>query len=181
MRLAASTQQPVARQVAEAVVDELELVDVEEQHRDLAVGSLGARERVIEAIDEERAVRQSREGIGQGLAYRVGCSRRGERHARVLGEEPERVGVRLAELAMVLGRDHQAADDLAVTVHGAAMAARRPFAASILMSPSPAAVGVRDQQSLLDDRPAADTLVTGPRRSTRAERSSTPVLAASTT
>ena len=67
-------QQPVAGQVAEAVVDELELVDVEEEHGDLAVGALGSRERVIEAIDEERAVRQSREGIGQGLPYRV-CRR----------------------------------------------------------------------------------------------------------
>ena len=69
-------QQPVAGQVAEAVVDELELVDVEEQHGDLAVRALGSCKCVIEAIDEERAVRQPREGICQGLPHRVGRARR---------------------------------------------------------------------------------------------------------
>ena len=48
-------QQAVAGQVAETVVDELELVDVEEQHGDLTVRTLGSCECVIEAIDEEGA------------------------------------------------------------------------------------------------------------------------------
>ena len=86
-------QEPVAGEVAEAVVHELELVDVEEEHRDLAVGPLRPRERVVESIDEEGAIREARERIGQRLADRVGRSRRREGDSGVFGEEAERVGV----------------------------------------------------------------------------------------
>ena len=37
-------EQLVADDVAEAVVDELEAVEVEEQHRDVALGAFGARQ-----------------------------------------------------------------------------------------------------------------------------------------
>ena len=38
----------------EAVVDQLEAVEVEEQHRDVAAGALGACQRVREAVDEQQ-------------------------------------------------------------------------------------------------------------------------------
>ena len=123
----------------EAVVDELELVDVEEQDGDLFLRALGARKSVVEAVDEERTVRQPGERIGQRLAHRVGGARRRERHARVLGEERERAGRGLVERVVAHGGDHEAADDSTVAIdrsrHG------RPEAAAartwIPASPSP--------------------------------------------
>ena len=51
-------QQLVADLVAEAVVDRLEVVEVDEQHGDLA--ELGGREPVVEDVHQVRAVRQAR-------------------------------------------------------------------------------------------------------------------------
>ena len=53
-------QQLVAGGVAEAVVDELEPVEVEEEDRDRGLASLGLSERPPEAVEEEAAVRQAR-------------------------------------------------------------------------------------------------------------------------
>ena len=53
-------EQPVAGRVAEAVVDHLEPVEVEEQHGDAARGSLGVGELAPEPLDEEQAVRADR-------------------------------------------------------------------------------------------------------------------------
>ena len=49
--------------MAVAVVDQLEVVDVDEQHADEPVGAPLARERVAAAVVEERAVRQLRERV----------------------------------------------------------------------------------------------------------------------
>ena len=57
----------VAGGVAEAVVDELELVEVEEEHRDRGLAPGGHREGVLEPIEEEVAVGQAGEGIMEGL------------------------------------------------------------------------------------------------------------------
>jgi hypothetical protein len=56
-------QQLVARVVAEAVVDQLEAVDVSEEHRVRLVASARTPDRVIEVIEEEATVRQGRERV----------------------------------------------------------------------------------------------------------------------
>ena len=62
-------QQPVSRLVAERVVDELEAVEVEEEDggRRLRGGALGTADRLVEAVEEEHAVRQA----GEGVVHRV--------------------------------------------------------------------------------------------------------------
>ena len=59
-------QQLVAALVAEPVVDELEAVDVEPEHRGGAAVARGERERVVDAVDEQRAVRQPGQRIVEG-------------------------------------------------------------------------------------------------------------------
>ena len=98
------------------------------------------------------------ERIGQGLAHRVGSARRRERHAGVLGEERERAGLRLGELAVAHRGDHEAPDDGAVAVDGRRHGRAYAVGGEHLDLALAAAVRVRDQQSLLDDRPAADAL-----------------------
>src|SRR3954452_454770 len=58
-------QEAVAGGVAERVVDELEAVEVHEQHGDVAGLAARAYQGVPEAVEEERAVRQAGEGIVQ--------------------------------------------------------------------------------------------------------------------
>jgi hypothetical protein len=57
--------------VAEAVVDELEPVEVEEQDRDGGVAPRRVVEGESKAVDEQYAVRQARERVVQGLASRL--------------------------------------------------------------------------------------------------------------
>ncbi len=58
-------QQLVAARVAEAVVDDLEAVQVQEQHRraGLRVAALGAADRLVQAVQEQHAVRQAGERV----------------------------------------------------------------------------------------------------------------------
>ena len=58
-------QQLVAAIVAEPVVDDLEAVDAEPEHGDGAAVAGGERERVVDAVDEQRAVRQPRQRVVQ--------------------------------------------------------------------------------------------------------------------
>jgi hypothetical protein len=106
-------QQAVAGAVAQRVVDRLEVVEVEQEHRDaVAVGrrgvraaaGLGAGERVGEAVAEEGAVGQAGERVVEGLvrelrlaAAQVGDGARqpGERAAQRAHELPQLVGGRL--------------------------------------------------------------------------------------
>ena len=60
-------EQRVAGVVAEAVVDELEPVEVEEQHRDGCVVTPGAREGEHEELEEQRAIRKSGQRVVMGL------------------------------------------------------------------------------------------------------------------
>ena len=53
-------QQLVADLVAERVVDGLEVVEVDEQHRDALAAAARVGQRVADAVLEERAVRQAR-------------------------------------------------------------------------------------------------------------------------
>jgi hypothetical protein len=56
-------EQVIAGAVAEAVVDLLEAIEVDEQHREHLFGSVGAGERLVEAIPKERAVRKVGETV----------------------------------------------------------------------------------------------------------------------
>jgi hypothetical protein len=119
-------QQVVAGAVAQAVVDELEVVDVEEEdrHPGLAAVRLGQCDR--EAVDEERAVRQPGEGIVQSLMADVGL---GSAALCGLGQQ---VGDRVHEVELVLserapvGRlDREDAERRAAAVDRHADGARR--------------------------------------------------------
>ncbi len=61
-------QQRVARGVAQAVVDYLEAVQVEEQHRHLPALSLRARQGVSEPIAQQGAIGQAGQRVGEGQA-----------------------------------------------------------------------------------------------------------------
>ena len=59
-------KQGVAKQVTKAVVDELEAVEVEEQHREMLVGvTVRSGHRHSQPVEEQRAVRQPRQGVVQ--------------------------------------------------------------------------------------------------------------------
>jgi hypothetical protein len=89
--------------VAEVVVDRLEVVEIEEEDRDRAVAPVHARERVLEAVHEERAVRQLRQRVlerllGKAVESRVldGAKR------RVLDDERPLERELLDELALLV-------------------------------------------------------------------------------
>ena len=65
--LAESDEELIARAVSEAVVDDLEAVEIEEEHGEQLASALGARQGEGEAIDEERSVGQAGEGVEEGL------------------------------------------------------------------------------------------------------------------
>ncbi len=68
---ACSSWSPVC--VAERVVDDLEAVEVEEQHRGAALGvvALGAADRLVEAVDEQHAVGQAGERVVQRVVLQA--------------------------------------------------------------------------------------------------------------
>ena len=112
-------EQFIAGDVAEAVVDGLELVEVAEQDRDVGAGRLGARERLTQPIAQQGPVGKLRERVVQRLVDRVlNGAGVGQGDARVLGEGDEdlalggRVGV-VGEFA----RDDEAADDGPALAH----------------------------------------------------------------
>ena len=67
-------EEPVAHLVAEAVVDELEAVEVEEHERHAVVLALGPAQRQLQAVHEQHAVGEPGElvvhrSVGQALAH----------------------------------------------------------------------------------------------------------------
>ena len=57
----------VARRVAEAVVDGLEVVEVDEQHGELAAVALEPRRRVVDAVAEQRLVGEAGQRVVERL------------------------------------------------------------------------------------------------------------------
>ena len=55
----------------EAVVDGLEVVEVDEHHRDLRDASGGAHQCVLDAIGEERAIGELRHRVVEGLVRQL--------------------------------------------------------------------------------------------------------------
>ena len=112
-------QQLVARGVPEGVVDVLEHVEVDEQDGRPGLPALGARERMLEPIDEQQPVRKTRERVVERLVQRVlDRLRVGEREAGVLGEGDEHLALGLrVDAAGTMGGDDEAADDLPALAH----------------------------------------------------------------
>ncbi len=69
-------QHLVAGRVAEAVVDRLEVVEVEEDHGDARVLARRAGERVVDAVGEQRSVGQPGDGVVEGLVRELLLERR---------------------------------------------------------------------------------------------------------
>ena len=118
------SQQLVAGVVAHAVVDQLEVVEVEEEDPDRRAGDGAALERVVERVDEAEPVGQAGErvvqdAVAQGLVGDVALDRVGEHVGRgldevnVLGREAIRFGgvdVEHAEgLLLAIDHDREAA------------------------------------------------------------------------
>ena len=81
--LGGRAQQLVANRVAEAVIDRLEVVEIDEDHRELAVVAPAARERQRQAILEQRPVGEAGELVVERLVAELVL----ERHA--LGDVAE--------------------------------------------------------------------------------------------
>ena len=64
-------QHLVAARVPERVVDELEPVEVDEQHRGVRLHAATARERVLQAVDEHHAVAQAGELVVRGAVAQL--------------------------------------------------------------------------------------------------------------
>ncbi len=69
--LADLEQDPVAGGVAEAVVDRLEVVEVDEDDGQADVVAAGAGDGVADALDEQRAVGEARDRVVEGLVLRA--------------------------------------------------------------------------------------------------------------
>ena len=63
-------EQVVAGGVAEAVVDRLEAVEVDEQDGDLDPSAGGRAERLLDPVEEEGPVRQAGQRVVEGLVHR---------------------------------------------------------------------------------------------------------------
>ena len=103
-------EQLVAGGVAEGVVDRLEVVEVDEQHRHGLAGAAAAQQRVVDAVAEQRAVGEVGERVVEGLVREL-LLQLGEARDRLLevtvlqrragldGERLEEVQVALVEAA----------------------------------------------------------------------------------
>ncbi len=67
-RWALALQHAIALAMAEAVVDRLEVVEVDEQHRHAAVAALADGQCVLDAIAEQRAIREKGQRVMKGEA-----------------------------------------------------------------------------------------------------------------
>ena len=115
-------QDPVAGGVAEAVVDGLEVVEVDEQHSHPDAVAEGPRDRVADALVEQRPVGEVGDRIVEGLVGELLLERLALRDVAAVQDDPtdrgvaEEVGVEDLEVtqAAVLVRE-QAVDHLGAT------------------------------------------------------------------
>ena len=111
-------QQLVADRVAEAVVDRLEVVEIDEDHRELAVVAPAARERQRQAILEQRPVGEAGEVVVERLVAELLLER--DAIGDVAEVEQDPVDQRIADVVV---RDHL--DRSIVAVGGAQANAQR--------------------------------------------------------
>ena len=113
-------QELVTGTVAQAVVHQLEVVEVDEGHRgDRRVGASDASQSMLDAVEEERPVRQAGEGIVEGLVAELVLERAAT--GDVADGEHDPVHVRVVEEVHPddLGMDHRVVGPQQPGVHGA--------------------------------------------------------------
>ena len=86
-------QQTVAGRVSERVVDRLEVVEVHEQDRHRQVGARQALQRVLDAVAEERAVREPGDRVVEGLVRQLLLERLALRDVPGVQDDPLHVGI----------------------------------------------------------------------------------------
>jgi hypothetical protein len=106
-------QQLVADQMTQRVVDELEAVQVQEQHGGVGALAVGACEVVLEAIKQQRAVAQAGEPVGDRAKRSVVGARDRQRHLHVLAVGRHRGAVLFGPAAVLGGGDDEGADHVA--------------------------------------------------------------------
>ena len=127
----------VAGRVAERVVDQLEAVEIGEEHGHPPARPVRTGQCLVEAVEDEAAVGQPGQrvvgglvhGVVEGAAHPVDGGRVVEGERGVLGEGEEHLLLGGGVVAGLERSDEEAADDGAVAVDGAAMAERRPWEA----------------------------------------------------
>jgi hypothetical protein len=87
--------------VAKTIVDQLETVQIEEQNRQAAAGTLAAGQGMVDAVGKEAAVGQAGQWVGQRRLDELLLHRRVlERDADVVGKELDQVEVLLVEVTL---------------------------------------------------------------------------------
>ena len=91
----------VAGIVSERVVDDLEAIQVEEQHRRRGAGALCASERLVQLVIEEQAIRETRQIIMVGqMPDSFGCLAAFDGDAGQLGADPDQLCIHLGQLGI---------------------------------------------------------------------------------
>ena len=112
-----AAEQLVAGLVAQAVVDDLELVEIDEEDGERRAGPLRAGQRVRQAVEEERPVGQPGERVVQRLvAQVVDGALAADGAAEDTGQRPHEPHVLVAEAARDAGVDAQDAERLPADV-----------------------------------------------------------------
>ena len=127
-------QHLVARGVTQAVVDRLEVVEVEEDDRDARVLARSASERVRDPVGEQRAVRQARHGVVERLVRQLLLERGAL--ARVAAVEHDAADVLVVA---EVGRDDLELERAAVAMNERAVERLRARAAVAASSAGPVA------------------------------------------
>ena len=91
--------------MTEAVVDGLEVVEVDEHDADRGRATLRPHERVLDAVDEERPVGEARDGVVEGLVRELVLE--GLALAHVAAVQDDAADVLVAEQIRVLDLEHQ--------------------------------------------------------------------------
>jgi hypothetical protein len=92
-------QQLIADRVPERVVDQLESVQIHEQHGHRLTAAVAAHQLVLQAIKQHPAVRQAGQRVGQRLAGRGARPRDRDDYANVLGIRRQQGSLMLGPVA----------------------------------------------------------------------------------
>ena len=103
--------------MAQAVVDVLEPIEVDEEHRDLGAHPGAVLQRLIQAVEKQRPVRQPGHRVVISVAHRFDRARVGQGKARLLGERCQHLAP-VVDIGRLGKHDrHETADRLAFDVH----------------------------------------------------------------
>ncbi len=154
--LAGLDQELVAGCVTEGVVDELEPVQVHEQHRQSGQSSPRAGQRVLEPVQEQGAVGQAGKGVVERLTNRIQGLGVGQGQAHMVGEVEQGGLLALGvDTPGAIRPNRQASDDLAVLANGRCHRRLQLVGRELVQCLGRAGVVGDAHQGPLDDRPAA--------------------------